>query len=268
MTGKRLLVTGAGGLLGSAVVRFAHAKGFTVIPHGGRRDGDLFNARIATATVARARADLVVHAAGTTHGTRDELWRANLLMVARLLDAVADTGNRTRVVLIGSAAEYGLTDPGTRLDESSPCRPNSEYGMSKLAATRLAQAETRIAVRVGRLFNVVSDPHPSRSLLGRVAQGYREGQASPDGAGEVRDFIPIEAVARSLIGLATATFAPAVVNICTGVPRTAAQQLGRARPGVPDSEGMWSVGDPTALGEVLGDRRNSADAMGSGTRIP
>jgi nucleoside-diphosphate-sugar epimerase len=153
--------------------------------------------------------------------------------------------------LLGSAAEYGLTGPGVRLAEDAPCRPNSEYGMSKLAATRIAVADDRVRTCVARVFNIVSHPHPERSLLGRVERAYRAGHAHPDGSREVRDFIAIEDVARVLVALATASSGPPVVNVCTGVPLTAAEQLGRESP---DASGGWSVGDPSLLQATVGRR--------------
>jgi nucleoside-diphosphate-sugar epimerase len=202
--------------------------------------------------VAGAEPDAIVHAAGCTHGDPGALWRDNLLMVVRLLDAVASDAPGARVVLLGSAAEYGLTGPRVRLAEDAPCRPNSEYGLSKLAATRIAVADNRVRTCVARVFNIVSDPHPERSLLGRVERAYREGRARPDGSGEVRDFIAIEEVARVLVALATASSVPSVVNVCTGVPRTAAEQLGHESP---DASGDWSVGDPSLLQATVGQRQ-------------
>lgn len=240
----RLLVTGSGGLLGAAVVRVAREGGLEVLPHPGRADSDLLDAADARNLVGSASPDTIVHAAGRTHGDPSELWSDNVVMVVRLLDAVAAAAPGARVVLLGSAAEYGLTGPGVRLSEDAPCHPNSEYGMSKLAATRIAGADDRVATCVARLFNVVSEPNPPRSLLGRVERAYRAGDSNPDGSGEIRDFMPIEDVAQALVALATVASVPPVVNVCSGVPRSAAEQLGHPPP---DSLGDWSVGDPTLL---------------------
>jgi nucleoside-diphosphate-sugar epimerase len=246
----RLLVTGAAGLLGSAVARAARTAGLEVTAHSGRADADLLDAAEAANLVATTMPDAIVNAAGRTHGPPAALWRDNLVMVVRLLDAVASTAPSTRIVLLGSAAEYGLTGPGIRLGEDAPCAPNSEYGMSKLAGTRIAGADDRVETCVARLFNIVSEPHPARSLLGRVERAYREGEANPDGSGEVRDFMPIDDAARALVALATVRSAPPVVNVCTGVPRTAAAQLGREPGGAP---GHWSVGDPARLAATMAD---------------
>lgn len=243
-----VLVTGARGMVGRAVVARLDGLGLPAHAHGGRAAGALEAPGVARDLVAAARPGVVIHCAGLTYGSPDQLWAANALAVVRLLDALEGGAPGARVVLVGSSAEYGLTPPDRYLAEDSPCRPDSEYGLSKLAATRIA-ALSPVATVVARLFNpVVDDPDP-RTLLARVARGYAEGEAAPRGAEEVRDFVPIQQVAAVLAALALAPGRPPpVVNLCTGVPRSAAEQLGRPRPAAP---GRWSVGDATLLRATL-----------------
>ena len=94
-------MTGAGGLVGAAVARSARGAGLTVLAHDGRGDGDLLDGVQARRVVADAAPDAIVHAAGCTHGDPGALWRDNLLMVVRLLDAVAADAPGARVVLLG-----------------------------------------------------------------------------------------------------------------------------------------------------------------------
>lgn len=232
------------------MARHAAAAGHEVIAHGGRRDGDLLDAIAAAESVRSARPDGVIHAAGATHGLPAALWRDNVLMTVRLLDAVREYAPHAHVILLGSAAEYGFGIPGERLSEQADCQPNSEYGMSKLAMTRIAAGLDQPRITVARLFNVVTPDHEPRSLLGRVAAGYAAGEEEPRGAGEVRDFVRVDQVARIVVALTVNADAPAVVNVCTGAALTAAEFLGRPRPA---TLGAWAVGDPTLLRSIVGD---------------
>lgn len=62
--------------------------------------------------------------------------RRNLDYTRHLVDAVNDCSNVAHVVLVSSLSVYGLGTPG-RLDEESPCQPDSDYGRTKLACEQL-----------------------------------------------------------------------------------------------------------------------------------
>ena len=105
---RPVVVTGAGGALGRAVLAVLKDTSHDVISHSGRRDGDLTNAATCRDLVARCTPRAIINTAGRTYGTLRDLWTANLLVPVRLADAIADADVRTRLVLVGSAAEYGL----------------------------------------------------------------------------------------------------------------------------------------------------------------
>ena len=78
--------------------------------------------------------DYVVNCTGATGGTTAELIRLNVLTTAALLEALARSGIRARLVHIGSAAEYGRGTIGQPVSETAPPRPMSPYGIAKLTA--------------------------------------------------------------------------------------------------------------------------------------
>lgn len=245
----RVLVTGAGGVVGKAVVEAARGRGLEVVEHGGRSDGDLCEASVAREVVKDARPDIVVNAAGATYGDDELLWRANLVLALRLVDATVEHARQARMVLLGSAAEYGIFSAGERMREDSPCRPNSVYGMSKLAAGQATLSLAPERVVVARIFNLVAPPHDPRSLLGRVEAAYLGGEAAPGGHDAVRDFVTVEFVAEAIVSLALGERFAGVLNVCTGVPTTPAAVLGRP---APDESDSWAVGDPSLLAKVTG----------------
>jgi nucleoside-diphosphate-sugar epimerase len=97
------------------------------------------------ASFAGALEDLeaVVHLAGLARASRPEdFYRANRDGTAVLLEALARYGARIRHLLLASSmSAVGPLPPGQEaVDESSPCRPVSHYGRSKLAAERAVRA--------------------------------------------------------------------------------------------------------------------------------
>ena len=253
---KRILVTGGYGAVGRAVFAAATQQDIEVEIHAGRCDGDLTDPATVRALVERVRPDVIVNAAGATYGDPDTLWSANLLIPLRLLDATRQVVPDARVVLVGSAAEYGLTEPGVLIREDRPCAPNSIYGQTKLAAGQMALSLQTPRVVVARLFNVVTSPHDPRSLLGRLAGEYAASEMDPQGAEAVRDFVALDDVGVALVALGLARVAPHMVNVCTGTARTAAEQLGHRSAREAD---LWAVGDPTSLAATTGLRLQPPD---------
>ena len=152
MTRPICLVTGATGAVGPAVVR-ALAAGREIRtlsrrpPAAGLFDttvtsfiGDVSD-KNAVRQAARGT-DVIVHLAALLHVTnppperRAEYERVNVGGTAAVLDA-AKTEGVGRVVFVSTIAVYGRS-AGGMLDETSPARPDSFYGETKLAAEGLA----------------------------------------------------------------------------------------------------------------------------------
>ena len=92
-------------------------------------------------------AEAVIHLAGAAHvlGTASTEWktfeRANVTSVEAVFGAAARAG-ATHAVLMSSAAVVG--DPGGEIvSATTPLRPTSAYGRSKLEGERGAQTDAR-----------------------------------------------------------------------------------------------------------------------------
>lgn len=145
MGGGRVLVTGGTGFVGSHVVDALLRAGFRtrclVRATSNLRwlegksvemaRGELLNSGLEPIIDG---ADIVIHCAGLTRGSREELMAANRDGTRALIRACLATGRRIRFVYCSSQAAGG---PG-RLDRprqiSDPPAPTSDYGESKLAA--------------------------------------------------------------------------------------------------------------------------------------
>ena len=144
MEAERALVTGGTGFLGPQLERELMDDGFDVTAVG-RSSGDVTDPQAMRRLVVEARPTHVFHLAGIRDGELDELLRVNVWGTVNVLEAVAAEAPAARVLVAGSAAEYGET---TRepVDEDHPLRPVTDYGVAK-AAQELAAAA--VAARRG-----------------------------------------------------------------------------------------------------------------------
>ncbi|MFD3825189.1 NAD-dependent epimerase/dehydratase family protein [Streptomyces sp. NPDC058625] len=290
----RILVLGRTGYLGRHVV--AHLRGLpdTQLPEAGRPSAgagaglgiDLAADspdRLAK-TLAEAAPDAVINCAGATGGDAVTLAEVNARGPAALCAALRQAAPRARLVHLGSAAEYGPGEPGTKVAETAATRPLGPYGATKLAGTAAVTASGLDAV-VLRVGNPVGPGAPHTGLPGRVAALLREAGAptgteaegeTETGGGAVlrlgdlsayRDFVDVRDVARAAVLAVTAAGPlPPVLNIGGGeavrvrdLVRLLARRAGFGGRIEEDTGGSarsaavsWQCSDITAAGEALG----------------
>jgi GDP-4-dehydro-6-deoxy-D-mannose reductase len=227
---RRVLVTGATGLLGRALLARLQAQGADVVgisrsPAGDALvQADLTDAHQVVVTLERVAPTVVVHLAGSASAERTELWRANVVATRQLMQAVASMEPPPAVIVAGSAAEYG--DPvSDRIGEDHPLRPVTEYGRTKAEQSTLVQD---IASRAGlracviRPFNIVSPDLHASLALGNMRRQLLEGanRRRTVRCGRldvIRDFIPLAFVTDTIVRLLELDEWPAILNVCSGV---------------------------------------------------
>lgn len=144
----KALITGATGLMGTALVAELRAAGDEVIALGSR-DADLRDAAAAEAIVARHRPEIVYHLAARVRGimgnagTQGDAFLDNIRINTNTIDAARRAGVR-KVVAMGSAAIYAdAVALPMREDDAwagPPHRSEAGYAHAKLAM--LAQLES------------------------------------------------------------------------------------------------------------------------------
>jgi GDP-4-dehydro-6-deoxy-D-mannose reductase len=181
------------------------------------------------ALVARIRPDWIFHLSGLFTGPLPELYRANLISVIELLESVSAVGYDAKVLVIGSAAEYGLVGRGRMpITEDAPCAPVNMYGRTKHAATvaALEYARRGVKVAVARPFNLIGAGVPAALVVGAVLD--RIAQALERGDEEVRvgnldcerDFVAVNDVIDGYLALMAREPWGRVFNLCSGRPAT------------------------------------------------
>ena len=157
LNARRVLVTGASGYVGAAVVSEALARGHEVVALS-RRDpsrGLRAHPRLRTVAADLAGSDLVpalrgvdvvIHTAATLAGSEAEMRRDTLRATERLVRAMAEAGSG-RLVLVGSMAVYGFAElePGSSVSEDTPLEKRfgerDAYCRAKLAQEEIAARE-------------------------------------------------------------------------------------------------------------------------------
>jgi nucleoside-diphosphate-sugar epimerase len=187
MTSDRILVTGAAGFLGSAIVRQAIGAGLKVtatdLAAGMTIPGvDLVHADILHApdlTKLFDGVDCVCHAAGLAHvfdpvaASKAPFHAVNVEGAENVARIAAERGVK-QFVFISSVSVYGGAAHG--IDESAPCRPEGAYAESKLEAEgRLVELCQKsgmrlVILRLATLYGE-GDPGNVARLIGALARG-------------------------------------------------------------------------------------------------
>jgi GDP-4-dehydro-6-deoxy-D-mannose reductase len=191
---------------------------------------DLAQPGTAAALVRQVRPDMLFHLAGRFRGTQEEIHRANYLGGVNVLEAVREAAPRARVLVAGSAAEYGpARTEDMPIAEDCVCRPSGAYGRSKhaLCLAALDSAHRRgLKVVVARPFNVVGAGVPPALVVGAVLERARRALAGPDppvvavgNVDSMRDFIAVEDLSAAYLRMIRGDFWGEAFNLCSGVPR-------------------------------------------------
>ncbi len=180
--------------------------------------------------IQQIQPDLVFHLAGRIRGNPDDLYRANLMAGVCLLEAVRLRKPDTRVIVTGSAAEYGKVPEDAPVREDHPCNPSGAYALSKYALTLASMDAAHrdgMKVVVVRPFNLIGSGVPASLVVGAVLARLKAALASPGEAivtvGNLdtqRDFIAVEDAAQAYLALIQGERWGEIFNICSGVPTT------------------------------------------------
>ena len=202
--GRRCLVTGAGGFIGSALARSLRQAGAELfLPR--RAELDVGDADAVCAQVRAWAPEYVFHLASEGVGKPvppEQLRRSNVDGTRNLVSALAVLPAAPRVVLLGSGFEYAAKEG--LLSETDEIAPFSDYGVSKAEAAALARQEGGgLPLAWVRLFNVYGPGEPEARLLPYLAHRASEGLPVEVTAGEqLRDFTYVDDVADGLLRLA------------------------------------------------------------------
>lgn len=231
-----VLVTGATGALGQAVMaRLRRDGNYRIVATSRHRDDetgvqlDLRNPELISAMINRAVPNLILHLAATFSTDFDEAYAVNVDATRHLLDAVQESGARMRVLLVGSAAEYGAVRPEENpIREDRILNPVSIYGLSKAWQTQLAglYSSRGVDVVVARIFNLDGPGLTERLFIGRLQKQINEVLAGRKSVIEIgslsatRDYLTTAEAADQILSIAEHAESGRVYHVASGIPVT------------------------------------------------
>lgn len=233
------LITGINGFIGSHLSRIINAEKPDLsivgvdrlmtpeipgIPH---LQVDLLDKEAISHAIQTIQPDYIFHLAGVIYsGDLQELYKGNVQSTVNLLESVKALTKPLRVIISGSAAEYGsIPSTDLPLTEQQIPNPVSPYGVSKVWQTTVARyyATQGVDVQIGRVFNVIGKGMPAdlsigsfASQLGKISFGDLPPRLSVGNLKPKRDFIDVEDVCRAFIVMAGNGRCGEISNICSG----------------------------------------------------
>lgn len=239
---QTVLITGSTGALGRAVIKNLQKNGDCRIVATSRNcEDDNFkldvrNIEQLTAIINRTKPDLILHLAATFENEFKEAYATNVEATRRLLEVVQQSGLNSRVLLIGSAAEYGVVKPEENpILEEHVLKPVTIYGLSKAWQTQLAVffASRGVDVVVARVFNLDGAGLSERLFIGRLQKQIGEVLAGLKSVIELgsltatRDYISTDDAAEQILLIAEHAESGRVCHVASGIPVTMSELLMR-----------------------------------------
>lgn len=230
MTSPRVLVTGAGGFIGTFAVRILASRGIEVHAFS-RREVGIEGARVRRLDLLESgdAVDEALRQIRPTHllhlawiATPGVYWVSleNYRWVGATIHLATSflKHGGSRMTVAGSGMEYGDTG-GVDAEESRSTAPDSPYSISKDATRRILLSlgnEAGISVSWARVFSLYGPGEPEARLVPSVVRSLLAGREArcTDGL-HVRDFLHVRDVAAGLVELLLSDVTGAV-NISSG----------------------------------------------------
>lgn len=225
----KILVTGANGYMGMGIVRQLLDDGMNVVA------ADLDTARVDDRAekincsifnledpfVELHEPDVLLHLAwrdGFQHNAESHI--NDLALHYAFLKKMAQSGIK-RIAVMGTMHEIGWHEG--EIDEDTPERPLSLYGISKAALHRAAELITKeydVSLQWIRGFYIVGNAKYGNSIFSKLCQAAEEGKKEfPFTTGKnMYDFLDYEEFCLQVATLAEQDEVCGVINCCSGIP--------------------------------------------------
>lgn len=229
-----ILVTGASGFVGRHLLKYlcteldAHCIGVsrTASEDTNTLQCELTDYNQVVGVIKKTQPTHVFHVAGSYTNDFETDYSCNVLSTKNILDAAVKHKQDARVMLMGSAAEYGeVNTQECPVSEQHILNPISIYGWSKAAQSHFAPLYSRqhgLAVMVARTFNLMGVGISDKLFPGQLEHQIQQvlsGKTSRITVGKLdakRDYIDIKDACALYLAIATKGLAGEVYNVGSG----------------------------------------------------
>jgi nucleoside-diphosphate-sugar epimerase len=230
----KIAVTGASGFIGRHVLSALQLQDVEVVAvtRDAARLGGLSNTvRIVEMDIARpslenfeqmGRPDVLIHLAwdGLTNYKSLHHFETELPRQYYFLKNMIETG-LSSLLVTGTCFEYGMRSGPLAADMLT--KPNNPYGYAKDALRKQLQFLKSVKsfnLTWARLFYMYGEGQPNTSLYPKLKEAVSRGDKifNMSGGEQLRDYLPVEEVARQISQLATVRKNIGAYNICSGSP--------------------------------------------------
>ncbi len=246
---RTVLVTGSAGFIGAALVRHLSASKTARVIGVDRKEIisqgpllfrlDLLDQAAVERFLRRHRPRIIFHLAGGRLADPCMMFSANVMTTYVLMKSIlAVRAYHPRVIVIGSAAEYGVCAGDRPITEDRQGEVDGIYGRCKVFQTRVALhfVSLGVDVVVGRLFNIFGPGILEASVAGKFARDILALERAPGikslstgNLSAVRDFLDIRDICSALSCLAKKGRSGEIYNVCsqrgTSIRRLLAQMI-------------------------------------------
>lgn len=224
----KILVIGATGFVGSNIIkvfsnehevygasRNSLEKGITYI--------DMLKPKTIQGALKSIQPDAIVQCAGIVENI--EMASQNPVFTRNLLEQIETLGMKPKIIVCGSAAEYGLVDSeNIPVKETTPLNATSLYGLSKIQESTLAikARANGLPVVVARIFNPLGVGMQEKFLTSKIILQIKEIKSGERQVIEVsrldskRDYIDVHDLARAIKMLVECNPKYEIYNIGSG----------------------------------------------------
>lgn len=234
----KILVTGANGFLGSGIVKDLIDRGCDVIAtdfsdtHIDKRAEievcDLFS--VDDPFIAFNKPDVLLHLAwrdGFVHNSDAHI--GDLPKHINFLKSMINGGVK-RVAVMGTMHEIGFFEGS--IDENTPCRPMSMYGIAKNAlrnATEMLCKNNNVAFQWLRAYYIVANTPYGNSIFSKIVAAEQDGkELFPFTMGQNQyDYLDYDEFCAQVASATMQDEIDGIINVCSGKPEKLADRVER-----------------------------------------
>jgi len=232
----KILVTGATGFIGQHVISqlLEHKHAVTAVARDeakARKFAWFDRVRFIACDIHRpidnpverfGQPEAAIHLAwpGLLHYKNLVHFEENLPASYRFLKSLVENGI-THLLVTGTCLEYGMRNGC--LSEEMPSDPSIPYALAKDTLRKFLEELKRVhsfKLQWARLFYMYGPGQNPNSLIAQLDHAIDLGEKSfnMSGGEQLRDYLPVEEVARRLVSLLEHPECEGIVNICSGSP--------------------------------------------------